>query len=146
MANSLDDGSVYRARTGPLEFKFMVDRVLPHEDFVDGITIKDVVTVANSDQKVQIYLPEKNIEDFDKLPLLLQFHGGGFCINQADWYMYHTIFTSLARTNRAIVVSVADRAGHENLSPLKLGCTNPPRHRLFTMEQIGVGAKRNHPF
>ncbi|KAL2511733.1 putative carboxylesterase [Abeliophyllum distichum] len=112
-----DDGTVDRTWTGPPEVKFMADAIPPHDDFVDGIAIKDVDTNADLGQKVRIYLPEKSVEDLDKLPILLHFHGGGFCISQADWYMYYTVYTRLARTTRAIVVSVYLRHAPEHRLP-----------------------------
>lgn len=112
-----DDGSVDRTWTGPPQVKFMADPVLPHNDFVDGIAMKDIIIDADSGQKVRIYLPEKNVEDMDKLPILLHFHGGGFCISQADWYMYYAVYTRLARITRAIVVSVYLRRAPEHRLP-----------------------------
>ncbi|TMX05754.1 hypothetical protein EJD97_001789 [Solanum chilense] len=101
-----DDGSVDRTWTGPPEVKFMAEPVPPHDDFIDGVAVKDVVAGENSGSRFRIYLPERNDSSVDKLPVILHFHGGGFCISQADWFMYYAVYTRLARVANAIVVSV----------------------------------------
>lgn len=100
-----DDGFVDRTWTGPPEVKFLAEPVSAHEEFIDGVAIRDVST---GDLRVRIYLPERKSdeEEDDKLPIILHFHGGGFCISQADWYMYYQIYSRLARVVRSIVVSV----------------------------------------
>lgn len=111
-----DDGSVDRTWTGPLEFKFMSEPIPPHEDFVDGVAIRDVVTDSESGLRVRIYLPEIKTNN-QKLPILLHLHGGGFCISQADWYMYYHVYTRLAREAKVICVSVFLRLAPENRLP-----------------------------
>ncbi|XP_057807986.1 probable carboxylesterase 17 [Salvia miltiorrhiza] len=98
-----DDGSVDRTWAGPPEVKFMTDAVPPHHHFVEGVATADVA--ASKNLKLRIYLPEKQETDAEKLPVLLHFHGGGFCISEANWYMYYAVYTRLAREARAIVVS-----------------------------------------
>ncbi|KAK4710748.1 hypothetical protein R3W88_005261 [Solanum pinnatisectum] len=101
-----DDGSVDRTWTGPPQVKFMAEPVPPHDDFIDGVAVKDVVAGENSGSRFRIYLPERNDSSVDKLPVILHFHGGGFCISQADWFMYYAVYTRLARVANAIIVSV----------------------------------------
>lgn len=111
-----DDASVDRTWTGPPEVKFMSDPVPPHLNFVDGVATKDVTVDENSGRRVRIYLPEKD----GKLPIILHFHGGGFCISQADWYMYYAVYTRLACVANAMVVSVFLPLAPEN--PLPAAC------------------------
>ncbi|CAN4080272.1 unnamed protein product [Withania somnifera] len=101
-----DDGSVDRTWTGPPEVKFMAEPVPPHNDFIDGVAVKDVVTDEDSSSRIRIYLPERQGCTVDKLPVVLHFHGGGFCISQADWFMYYTVYTRLASVTNAIIISV----------------------------------------
>nr|XP_009770110.1 PREDICTED: probable carboxylesterase 17 [Nicotiana sylvestris] len=101
-----EDGSVDRTLTGPPEDKFMAEAVPPHDDFIDGVAVKDVVADENSGSRLRIYLPERKDNSVNKLPVILHFHGGGFCISQADWFMYYTVYTRLARVANAIIVSV----------------------------------------
>ena len=112
-----DDGSVDRTWTGPPEVKFMVEPVPSHEEFKHGVATRDVVTNNKSGHRVRIYLPEKNVEDKDKLPILVHFHGGGFCISRADWYMYYQIYTRFVRSNRVICVSPYLRLAPEHRLP-----------------------------
>lgn len=99
-----DDGSVDRTWTGPPEVSFMAKPVMSHEKFIDGVAVKDVDT--DSGVRVRIYLPEIKTTDSETLPIILHFHGGGFCISEASWFMYYAVYTRLARTSRSIVVSV----------------------------------------
>jgi acetyl esterase/lipase len=112
-----DDGSVDRTWTGPPEVKFMADPVPPHEEFVDGVAVKDVVINEKSGLKARIYLPEKKLGENDKLPILLHFHGGGFCISEADWYMYYHVYTRLARSAGVVCVSAFLRRAPEHRLP-----------------------------
>ncbi|KAK9283104.1 hypothetical protein L1049_011335 [Liquidambar formosana] len=115
-----DDGSVDRTWTGPPEVKFMVEPVSQHDDFIDGVATRDVIIDAKSGLGVRIYLPERKPEEEDddeKLPVVLHFHGGGFCISQADWYMYYHMYTRFARKARAICVSVYLRLAPEHRLP-----------------------------
>ncbi|XP_021627294.1 probable carboxylesterase 15 [Manihot esculenta] len=112
-----DDGSVDRTWTGPPQVKFMADPVPAHQDFIDGIATRDVTIHENSGLRVRIYLPEPNPEDFHKLPVILHFHGGGFCISQADWFMYYHIYTRFAKSLHAICVSVYLRPAPEHRLP-----------------------------
>ncbi|KAF5196446.1 2-hydroxyisoflavanone dehydratase [Thalictrum thalictroides] len=118
-----EDGTVDRSWTGPPELEFMVKSVPSHEDFIDGVATRDVNIKSESGLSVRIYLPELNnttTDDDDgmsKLPVILHFHGGGFCISQADWYMYYAAYTRLARTAKAIIVSVYLRRAPENQLP-----------------------------
>ncbi|KAJ7009790.1 hypothetical protein NC653_000491 [Populus alba x Populus x berolinensis] len=116
-----DDGWVDRTWTGPPEVKFMAEPVPPHEEFIEGVAIRDVTIDENSGLSVRIYLPQHepdhHTDNSDKLPLIVHFHGGGFCISQADWYMYYYIYSRLARSAPAIVVSVYLRLAPEHRLP-----------------------------
>ncbi|KAK4771654.1 hypothetical protein SAY87_032186 [Trapa incisa] len=113
-----EDGSVDRTWTGPPEVKFMAEPVAPHEEFVDGVAVRDVVIDKTSGLRVRIYQPEPEPEDDNKkLPIIIHFHGGGFCISQADWYMYYPIYSKLARSVPAICVSVFLRLAPEHRLP-----------------------------
>ncbi|KAK4604417.1 hypothetical protein RGQ29_012785 [Quercus rubra] len=105
-----DDGTVDRTWTGPPEAEFLMKPVPPHEEFIEGIATRDVTINPNTGLAVRIYIPEKNtdgqINNKNKLPLILHFHGGGFSISQANWYMYYHFYARLVRTTCAVCVSV----------------------------------------
>ncbi|XP_054813738.1 probable carboxylesterase 15 [Prosopis cineraria] len=113
-----DDGSVDRIWTGPPEFKFMAEAVPAHEQFVDGVATRDVIIDGKSGRRVRLYLPETSAAaDTGKLPVLLHFHGGGFCISEADWFMYYHVYTQFARSARVICVSPYLRRAPEHRLP-----------------------------
>ncbi|KAJ4720437.1 Alpha/beta-Hydrolases superfamily protein [Melia azedarach] len=113
-----DDGSVDRTWTGPPEVKFMAEPVPPHQDFIDGVATRDVTINGNNlGGRVRIYLPQEKPEGINKLPIILHFHGGGFCISQTDWFMYYHIYSRLAKSVPAICISVYLRLAPENRLP-----------------------------
>lgn len=112
-----DDGSVDRSWTGPSEAEFLATPVPPSEQFIDGVATRDTVIDPKSGLSVRIYLPEEEPEDPAKLPIFLHFHGGGFCISRASWYMYHQFYTRLIKSARAICVSVEMRMAPEHRLP-----------------------------
>lgn len=79
-----DDGTVDRSWTGPPEVEFLMKSVPPHPQFIDGVATRDVIIDSNSGLAIRIYIPEKNSDILgeNKLPLILHFHGGGFCISR----------------------------------------------------------------
>ncbi|EOY19596.1 Alpha/beta-Hydrolases superfamily protein [Theobroma cacao] len=95
----------------------MAEAVPPHEEFIEGVATRDVTSDSDSSLKVRIHLLEQSLTTKTKLPIILHFHGGGFCISQADWYMYYIIYTRLARSVPAICVSVYLRLAPENKLP-----------------------------
>ncbi|GMH18425.1 hypothetical protein Nepgr_020266 [Nepenthes gracilis] len=118
-----ENGSVDRTWRGPQEVKFMTDRVTPHDEFINGVSTRDLIIEPNSGLRVRVYLPEKGPQEEEegasntKLPLILHFHGGGFCVTQADWYMYYPVYSELARRTPAIVISVYLRLAPEHRLP-----------------------------
>ncbi|KAG5021061.1 hypothetical protein AAZX31_06G290000 [Glycine max] len=115
-----DDGSVDRTWSGPDQFKFMAEPAPPHEQFIDGVAIRDVAVTHGGGQSghhVRLYLPEIKPEDSQKLPIVLHFHGGGFCISEPDWFMYYQVYTRFARSTRSIVVSPFLRRAPEHRLP-----------------------------
>ncbi|KAK7322565.1 hypothetical protein VNO77_25951 [Canavalia gladiata] len=112
-----NDGSVDRSWTGPDQFKFMAEPVPPHEQFIDGVATRDITTYNGSGHRVRLYLPEKASKDTTKLPILIHFHGGGFCISEPDWFMYYQIYTRFAQSTRSIVISPFLRRAPEHRLP-----------------------------
>lgn len=99
----LDDGSVDRTWTGPPEVLPMMQPVAPYDVPRDGHTLHDLPGEPN----FRIYLPE--VDDDRKggrLPVIVHFHGGGFCFSHPSWLMYHQFYSRLACAVPAVVVSV----------------------------------------
>lgn len=120
-----NDGSVDRTWTGPPEVTFMIEPVAPHEQFIEGVAIRDVTTTTSTTTNTQdgsihrarLYLPEKTPKDNKKLPILLHFQGGGFCISEPNWFMYYHVYTELVRSTRSICVSPYLRRAPEHRLP-----------------------------
>ncbi|XP_066367852.1 carboxylesterase 15-like [Miscanthus floridulus] len=93
----LDDGSVDRTWTGPPEALPLMEPV-PR----DGHTLHDLPGEPN----LRVYLPEAKAEGGARLPVILQLHGGGFCITHPSWLMYHHFYARLACAVPAVVVAV----------------------------------------
>ncbi|KAG8068727.1 hypothetical protein GUJ93_ZPchr0005g15992 [Zizania palustris] len=71
----LDDGTVDRTWTGPPEALPLMQPVPPYAEPRDGHTLHDLPGEPN----LRVYLPE--VVGPGRLPVILQFHGGGFCIS-----------------------------------------------------------------
>ncbi|XP_058108899.1 probable carboxylesterase 15 [Magnolia sinica] len=112
-----DDGSIDRMWTGPPEVGFLAKSVPPSDTFIDGVATRDVIINNGLGLSSRIYIPERKPDDTAKLPVLLHFHGGGFCISRADWYMYHQIYTRLVSSARAICISAEMRLAPEHRLP-----------------------------
>ncbi|KAJ0045329.1 hypothetical protein Pint_05628 [Pistacia integerrima] len=95
----------------------MIDPVPPHQDFSHGIATKDVTINDTTNLRVRIYQPEKQHDDQHKLPILLHFHGGGFCVSQPNCFMYYNIYSRLAKSVPAVIVSVYLRLAPEHRLP-----------------------------
>ncbi|XP_042507317.1 probable carboxylesterase 17 [Macadamia integrifolia] len=112
-----DDGSVDRTWSGPPEAEFMAKPVLPHEEFIDGVSVHDVTIDTKSGLGARLYIPERNPYDEEKLPIFVHFHGGGFCISEPELFMYYHMYTRLVRSARAVCVSVKLRLAPEHRLP-----------------------------
>ncbi|KMZ62172.1 alpha/beta-Hydrolases superfamily protein [Zostera marina] len=53
----------------------------------------------------------------EKLPVILYFHGGGFCITKTTWFMYYQFYSRIATTCQAVVISVSTRLAPEHRLP-----------------------------
>ncbi|KAJ6901198.1 carboxylesterase 6 [Populus alba x Populus x berolinensis] len=84
---------------------------LPHEL---GVTSRDVVIDKFTKHLGTFYVP---IKCHGKLPLLVYFHGGGFCVGSAAWSCYHDFLARLAAETSSIIVSVNYRLAPENPLP-----------------------------
>ncbi|KAL6610216.1 hypothetical protein ACP70R_040185 [Stipagrostis hirtigluma subsp. patula] len=98
----LDDGSVDRTWTGPPEALPLMQPVPPYAEPRDGHTLHDLPGEPN----LRVYLPEARGEGGARLPVIVQLHGGGFCISHPSWLMYHHFYARLACAVPAVVVAV----------------------------------------
>ncbi|XP_059624593.1 probable carboxylesterase 17 [Cornus florida] len=79
-----------------------------------GVTAKDIVIDKLTNLWARIYVPSCH----RKLqPLLIYFHGGGFCVGSASWICYHEFLANLASKAGCAVLSVNYRLAPENRLP-----------------------------
>ncbi|XP_044490258.1 probable carboxylesterase 7 [Mangifera indica] len=92
------------------------DIVPPSLDPKTNVDSKDVVYSPENSLSVRLYIP-KNVTQGQKLPLLVYFHGGGFCIESPFSPLYHNYINSLVAEANIVVVSVQYRRAPESHLP-----------------------------
>jgi acetyl esterase/lipase len=94
------DGTV--ERSGPPEAGPLLMPVAPYDEPRNGITVHDLTT----DPPIRVYLPEAATNPSHRLPILLHFHGGAFCVSHPSWALYHEFYAKIpAALQAAAVVS-----------------------------------------
>ncbi|KAF3327294.1 carboxylesterase 17 [Carex littledalei] len=105
------DGTV--ERSVPPEVRPLLTPVAPYSEPRNGITVHDLTT----DPPMRVYLPETNASPSHRLPILLHFHGGAFCLTNPSCTLYHDFYGKLSTSLQAAAV----------LSPI---LPLAPEHRL----------------
>ncbi|KAK0573827.1 hypothetical protein LWI29_014155 [Acer saccharum] len=80
-----------------------------------GVTSRDIVIDKFTNIWARFYVPI-NFHN-TKLPLLVYFHGGGFCVGSAAWSCYHMFLARLANRAGCIIMSINYRLAPENPLP-----------------------------
>jgi acetyl esterase/lipase len=110
----LSDGTVIRSTPRPFP---------AGDSYDDGrVEWKDAVYDANYNLGVRIYKPRRGQSDDDeekkkKLPVLVYFHGGGFCFGSYSWPKNHVGCLRIAAELPAIVLSFDYRLAPEHRLP-----------------------------
>nr|WRU92881.1 HID7 [Catharanthus roseus] len=102
------DGSVERFLDSPFVPPCLNDKVT-------GVSSKDIT--ISPDVTARIYLPQ----DYNynkKFPLVVYFHGGGFCIDSAFSFLCHRYLNILVCRAKVIAISVEYRRAPENPLPI----------------------------
>ena len=82
-----------------------------------GVTSKDVTIIAaEPDISARLYLP-KLTKPNRKLPLLVYFHGGAFCVSSPFTSKYHNYLNALVAESNVVAVSVNYRKAPEHPLP-----------------------------
>ncbi|KAF7113078.1 hypothetical protein RHSIM_RhsimUnG0163000 [Rhododendron simsii] len=100
--------------------RFIGTEIVPAStDPTTGVRSKDALIDKETGVSARIYIPKTtaNANDNKKLPLLVYFHGGGFCIETAVSPTYHHHLNSLAAEANVVVVSVDYRRAPEHPLP-----------------------------
>lgn len=80
-----------------------------------GVTCGDIVIHKLTGIWARFYVPASAA--VMKLPLLVYFHGGGFCVGSAAWSCYHEFLGRLAAKVGCLIMSVNYRLAPENPLP-----------------------------
>ncbi|KAL0311782.1 UNVERIFIED_CONTAM: SPX domain-containing protein 2 [Sesamum radiatum] len=82
---------------------------------------KDLIIHPSKPITARVFLPTDattTSDSLSQLPLLVYFHGGGFCIGSTTWLGYHVFLGNLSATAKTIVFSVDYRLAPENKLPI----------------------------
>ncbi|CAN6217959.1 unnamed protein product [Urochloa humidicola] len=128
-SGAIDDEVVFEVaqlirvyKSGRVERYFGSDPIPASTDAATGVASKD--RAISPEVAVCLYLPPaaketgtNGVVTSKKLPILVYFHGGGFCLHTTFNFIFHGYLTSLAMRARAIVVSVEYRLAPEHPLP-----------------------------
>ncbi|GAB2210267.1 hypothetical protein Droror1_Dr00015530 [Drosera rotundifolia] len=105
-----DDGSVERLAGSSY--------VPPTEqDSATGISSKDIMIYEATGLSARLYLPKlANVSQ--KLPILVYFHGGGFCLESSFSFLTHRYVSSLVAEAGVMAISVEYRLAPEHYLPV----------------------------
>ncbi|CAH2050670.1 unnamed protein product [Thlaspi arvense] len=101
------DGTIERLADPP----YVPPSSTPDKD--TGVSSKDIVISSNV--SARLFLPKAT--STQKLPLLVYYHGGGFCIESAFSAVHHLYLNRLAAASGALAVSVEYRRAPEHPLP-----------------------------
>lgn len=105
------DGRIERL-FGPNDF------VPPSLDPASGVTSKDVLIDRDTNLSARLFLPDlTSLVPSQKLPVLVYYHGGGFCVQSPFSSFYHNFVNSLVVEAKVIAVSVDYRLAPEHPLP-----------------------------
>ncbi|CAN0877588.1 Probable carboxylesterase 17 [Linum grandiflorum] len=107
------DGSVHRS---------ILESVPPSTNsYSNGFKFKDVTIDPSKPVTARLFIPDDHSNhdhDSKLLPVLVYFHGGGFCIGSTTWLGYHHFLGDLCSKSRCIVLSVDYRLAPEHRLPV----------------------------
>jgi len=130
----LGDGSVVRGD----ESAIMLAGPFPD---APGVQWKDAVYGAARGLKVRVYRPHAAARDEGKLPVLVYFHGGGYCIGAYDQPMFHSCCQRFAAELPAVVLSVQYRLAPEHRLPAAVEDAATFFSWLRAQATLGAGAE-----
>ncbi|KAK7848238.1 2-hydroxyisoflavanone dehydratase [Quercus suber] len=106
------DGSVERLEDRPIV------PPSPDQDPETGVSSKDVTISESPSILARLYLPKLTSHNQNqKFPILVFFHGGGFCVESAFSSLYHCYLGNLVSQINVVVVSVEYRLAPEHPLP-----------------------------
>ncbi|XP_044508085.1 probable carboxylesterase 2 [Mangifera indica] len=103
-------------REGRVERLFGTDFIPTSVDPKTSVESKDVVFSPGTGLSARLYVP-KLLNQNQKLPLLVYFHGGGFCLMSPFCAIYHNYLNTLVHEANIVAVSVDYRKAPEHPLP-----------------------------
>ncbi|XP_050374307.1 2-hydroxyisoflavanone dehydratase-like [Argentina anserina] len=96
-----------------------VERLIVHDYYVppstdSGVMSKDITISEIPAISARLYLPQNQNR---KLPVLVYFHAGAFCVSSALSFFHHRYLNRLVSEAQVVAVSVEYRLAPENLLP-----------------------------
>lgn len=86
-----------------------------------NVTSTDIAIDSFTNTWARFYVPNTlshyQHHHHQKLPLLIYFHGGGFCVGSASWSCYHEFLSKLCSNLGCMILSVDYRLAPENPLP-----------------------------
>lgn len=85
---------------------------------IDGYKSKDVVIDPSKLVTARLFLPETKKPLDMLMPIVVYFHGGGFCVGSTTWLGYHHFLGDFSVKSKSIVFSIDYRLAPENRLPV----------------------------
>ncbi|KAK7269743.1 hypothetical protein RIF29_22478 [Crotalaria pallida] len=82
-----------------------------------NVNSRDIVIDYVTNTWARFYVPTICHNNQKQLPLLIYFHGGGFCVGSAAWSCYHDFLARLSNKVGCMIMSVNYRLAPENPLP-----------------------------
>ncbi|KAK6140701.1 hypothetical protein DH2020_025553 [Rehmannia glutinosa] len=98
--------------------RFAPQTVSHSDNLSNTYKAKDVTIDPSKPIAARIFLPNTSDSATKPIPILIYFHGGGFCIGSTTWLGYHVFLGNLSATAQAIVLSIDYRLAPENKLPI----------------------------
>jgi acetyl esterase/lipase len=111
-------------KDGRIERLLGCEIIPPSFDSTTNVESKDISISKHQNISARIFIPKPNnninnpIPNQKKLPLLVYFHGGGFCIETSSSPQYHNFLNSIVSQAQIIAVSVDYRRAPEHPLPI----------------------------
>ncbi|KAF3339457.1 tuliposide A-converting enzyme 1 [Carex littledalei] len=107
------EGYIRIYKSGRVERFSGIKFVPPSTDPTTGVSCKDITIVPGV--SARLYIPK--IDSDKKLPILVHFHGGAFCLGSAFEPILHNFLVSLVARSNVVAVSVQYRLAPEHPIP-----------------------------
>ncbi|XP_011011184.1 PREDICTED: probable carboxylesterase 17 [Populus euphratica] len=107
------EGLIRVYKDGHIERPPIIPSVPCNVATVNDVSAKDIFINKFTNLWARIYVSNRS----GTLPLLVYFHGGGFCVGSAAWSSYHEFLANLASKASCIILSINYRLAPENRLP-----------------------------